>query len=387
MSRLAGMAKRANGDGWKSKRADGRYNVGLHVWTPEGVKRRETTKRTSKEADQWLTKQKYERDGGMVLSGDNPYLKDYMEQWLENSVRGSVSIRTWKHYRSVTKNHIVPDLGGIRLKSLSPAQIQHLYASKRDNYSVQMRRHIHTTLKKALNQAAAWGQIASNPAAHVKPPKAPAGADDRADRIRPYTPEELERIKAAAASHRISALYTFAPATGLREQELCALRWEHLHLPKSGKGSVRVEDAVIEVEHGFAVGPVKTKKSRRMVDFSPRMVSMMRQHRQGLLEEGLQSRIWQDSGYVFPTGHGTLLTRHRLARYFAKIRTEADIDLSHRFTDFRHTFATLLFARGVHPGVVQGLMGHSSIKVTMDLYSQYIPAMGSGAVDALGDLF
>lgn len=383
------MSKRGNGEGWKRRRKDGRWNVGLHVWTPEGVKRKETTKKTSKEADRWLTKQKYERDGGMVLTGENPPLKDYLERWLDESVRGSVAVITWKHYRSITKNHIIPALGGVRLKSLTSEQIQHLYAVKRDaGLSVQTRRHIHTTLNKALNQASAWGHIASNPAAHVKPPRAPhKDSRERGEKIRPYSVEDLARIRQAAATNRLAALYTFAPATGLREQELCALTWQHLDLPERGKGRVRVEDAVIEVEHGFEIGPVKTKKSRRMVEFSPAVVSVMRSHRQKLLEERLQANEWEESNLVFPTARGTLLTRYRLQRYFSKVRDVSGVEKHHQFRDFRHTFATLLFARGVHPGVVQNLMGHESIKITMDTYSQYLPAMGSGAVDALGDVF
>lgn len=383
--RLAGMGKRnrtrANGEGWKRRRKDGRWNVGLHVWTSEGLKRRETTKRTSADADRWLTRQKYERDGGMILSGENPYLKDYLERWLEESVRGSVSVKTWKHYRSITENHIIPKLGGVRLKALSSEQVQHLYASKRD-YAVATRRHIHVTLNKALNQAASWGHIASNPAARVKPPK----SSYQGGKIRPYTTDELARIRGAVRDNRLAALYTFAPATGLREQELCALSWRHLDLPERGKGSVRVEDAVVEVEHGFEIGPVKTKKSRRAVEFSPAVVCEMRRHRQKLLEERLRSGKWEDAELVFPTAHGTLLTRYRLQRYFAKVREKAGVQ-DHQFRDFRHTFATLLFARGVHPGVVQALMGHESIKITMDTYSAYIPAMGSSAIEVLDDVF
>lgn len=383
------MTKRGNGEGWKRKRADGRYNVGLHIWTPQGISRKETTKKTSKEADQWLTKQKYERDGGMVLSGENPCLKDYLERWLDESVRGSVSAKTWKHYFYITKKHIIPVLGGIRIKALGSENIQHLHAIKRDaGYSVQTRRHVHTTLNKALNQAAAWGHIPSNPAAFVRPPKAPhAGSRERGNKIHPYTVEELATIKQAAAGNRLAALYSFAPATGLREQELCALSWKHLDLPDKGKGSVRVEAAVVETEDGFEIGPAKTKKSRRMVEFSPDMVYLMRRHRQKLVEERLKAGKWEESDLVFPTAHGTLLTRYRLQRYFSRLRESSGTDMRHQFRDFRHTFATLLFARGVHPGVVQNLMGHESIKITMDTYSQYIPAMGSNAVEALGDIF
>ena len=56
-----------------------------------------------------------------------------------------------------------------------------------------------------------------------------------------------------------------------------------------------------------------------------------------------------------------------------------------RFHDLRHTCATLLLGRGVHPKLVQELLGHATISMTLDIYSHYLPSMGDAAAGAMGD--
>jgi integrase len=56
-----------------------------------------------------------------------------------------------------------------------------------------------------------------------------------------------------------------------------------------------------------------------------------------------------------------------------------------RFHDLRHTCATLLLGRGVHPKIVQELLGHATIAMTLDTYSHYLPSMGNQASGAMGD--
>ena len=60
-----------------------------------------------------------------------------------------------------------------------------------------------------------------------------------------------------------------------------------------------------------------------------------------------------------------------------------------RFHDLRHTCATLLLTKGVHPKIVSEMLGHSSVSITLDIYSHVIPGLGEAAAsameDALGD--
>ncbi len=90
--------------------------------------------------------------------------------------------------------------------------------------------------------------------------------------------------------------------------------------------------------------------------------------------------LWEDHGLVFPnqagkTKNATALT----ARSFKPIFERAGLPEKTRFHDLRHTCATLLLKRGVHPKLVQELLGHKTISITLDIYSHVLPGMGDAA--------
>jgi integrase len=95
--------------------------------------------------------------------------------------------------------------------------------------------------------------------------------------------------------------------------------------------------------------------------------------------------MWQDHGLVFAMEIGTPLNRHNLCRRsFKPLHKKAGLP-EIRFHDLRHTCATLLLAKGVHPKIVQELLGHATIAVTLDTYSHALPGMGDAAAGAMDE--
>ena len=95
--------------------------------------------------------------------------------------------------------------------------------------------------------------------------------------------------------------------------------------------------------------------------------------------------MWRDHGLVFTTEIGTPLNRHNLCqRSFRPLLERAGVPKI-RFHDLRHTCATLLLTRGVHPKIVQELLGHSTIAITLDTYSLVLPSMGDAAAGAMDE--
>ena len=94
----------------------------------------------------------------------------------------------------------------------------------------------------------------------------------------------------------------------------------------------------------------------------------------------------QEVGLVFTSEAGTLINPTNLRRRsFASLLQRARVPRV-RFHDPRHTCATLLFSRNVHPKDVQELLGHSSISITLDTYSHVIPGTGDRAARAIEDI-
>ena len=95
--------------------------------------------------------------------------------------------------------------------------------------------------------------------------------------------------------------------------------------------------------------------------------------------------MWQDHGLVFATEIGTPLNRHNLCRRsFKPLLKKAGLP-DVRFHDLRHTCATLLLTKDVHPKIVQELLGHATIAVTLDTYSHVLPSMGDAAAGAMDE--
>jgi integrase len=113
-------------------------------------------------------------------------------------------------------------------------------------------------------------------------------------------------------------------------------------------------------------------------------LAALRRHRARQGEERLQAGIaWQDTGLIFTTRTGTLVRPSTVSDgAFKPLLKRAGLP-NIRFHDLRHTAATLLLSANVHPKLVQELLGHSSIALTLDLYSHWIPSMGEQTAAAI----
>ena len=97
------------------------------------------------------------------------------------------------------------------------------------------------------------------------------------------------------------------------------------------------------------------------------------------------SDLYKDHGLIFATTIGTPINPENLVqRSFEPLLKKADLP-EIRFHDLRHTCATLLLGRGVHTKIVQELLGHATIAMTLDTYSHYLPSMGDQTAGAMGD--
>jgi integrase len=184
---------------------------------------------------------------------------------------------------------------------------------------------------------------------------------------------EFDRIAThEAAGDRLEALYVLALTTGMRQGELFRLRWADVDLEG----------------HALAVrGEPKTAKSRRQVLLSEVGVEALRRHAGRQAEEcRAAGNEWREAGLVFANAvGGSLTTTNVTYRSFRPLLERAGLPVI-RFHDLRHTAATLLLGKGIHPKVVSELLGHSQVGVTLDLYSHVTPTMHREAVGAFDDL-
>lgn len=182
---------------------------------------------------------------------------------------------------------------------------------------------------------------------------------------------------------RLAALYTLAIYCGLREGELLGLHWADVDLETA---TLRVRLGLQRNGGKLRFAELKTEKSRRTIALPDPVVEALREHKRRQREERMRrADVWQDHDLVFPSEVGTPLEPRNLIRQWHRVRKRIGRpDL--RFHDLRHACATIWLASGEHPKIVQELLGHHSITMTMDTYSHVIPATHREAAQRIGRL-
>jgi integrase len=382
-----GVGKRANREGSVYQRKDGRWVASLSYRTQTGQRKRRYSYHKSRgEADDALTEMKAARKRGAAHhTGRSPRLGEYLVSWLRDSVAVSVGPKTLEGYEVACRVHIIPVLGDVKLKDLTARKIQTLNAQKmREGLSVRTRHNIHATLKRALKQAVSWGELPANPADGIAPPKAPVEDEVGGEEIKALTNDEAERLFAAARERgdRFRNLYVVAVRTGLRQGELLGLKWGDLNLGADPASLTLRRSLAARIGGGTYFTPTKRKRQRRRVVLLEEAAQALRDQRELQAEEREKARgRWRENGLVFPSTLGTPMNARNLyARHFKPLVRSAEIpDIS--FHDLRHTFATImLFDWGASPRFVQEALGHSSIKITMDIYGHVMPSTMEGEV-------
>jgi integrase len=222
-----------------------------------------------------------------------------------------------------------------------------------------------------------WSLIPRNPANDVKAPT-PTPKE-----MHPLSASEACRLLEAVHDDRFEALYVLAVHTGMRQGELLGLKWEDVDLES---GVLRLRHALVRAGGKVALGDLKTPKSRRSIRLTRAAAEALRNHLERQLEEmERMGSLYQPGGLVFATESGTLINPSNLRnRSFKPLLKRTDLpDIC--FHDLRHTCASLLFQKNVHPKFVQELLGHASVAITLDTYSHMLPGMGSEAADAIAE--
>jgi integrase len=370
------MGKRGNGEGGITRhKKSGLYMARYTVQTATGPKRKTVYGKTRAEAAEKLTKAMADRDGGLVFEGENQTLSVFLDNWLNGPVKGSVKPSTFESYERMIRNHIKPALGHKKLKVLAPDHVQYFYQAKLDaGLAPGTVRLMHGILHKALEHAVKWGAVPRNVCKATTPPK------PNPEEIRPLDAEQARQFLEVARGDRLEALYVLAVTAGLRIGELLGLRWHDVDLDSA---DLRVRRTKSTAKSGPTFTAPKNGKGRS-IKLTRHAVEALSSHRATQNAERLKAgSLWEDNGLVFATHGGKPLDSHNVARTsFKPLLKKAGLpDI--RFHDLRHTCATLLLSQGHHPKLVQELLGHASVAMTLDRYSHVLPGMGNQTAAAM----
>jgi len=381
------MAKgrRGNGEGSISQRKNGTWEAKI---TLENGQRKSLYGKTRKEVQEKLKIALREQQQGILVTAPQQKLEQFLREWLEKTQKHDVRPRTYERYEEIVRLHIIPILGHHYLQKLTPHHIKSFYAKKLDGgFKARTVASFHNVLHKALDTAVKWNLLTSNPCDRVDPPHV------EEYEAQPLDLEQIKKLLAVARDSSIEALLTLTLATGLRRGEILGLKWQDINMKAGTLQIKRILSRVpsklkSEGKRGYIEANTKTKKSRRSIIIAPFALEALKKHRERQLAiKGEAGPLWHERDLVFCTSIGTSVNPDRDIRIpFKKLLQKAELP-NVRFHDLRHSAATLLLGMGIHPKIVQEMLGHSSIAITMNIYSHVLPTMQQEAIEKLNEVF
>ena len=150
--------RRGNGEGSVYQRQDGRWVGQYTAHTARGPKARDIYGKTRQAVAEKLARAITERDSGLVFDAGNLTVAEYMDRWLRESARNRLRPKSYEDYTGLAQRHIVPALGHVKLKKLTPLHVQHFYGAKLESgLSKRTVEYLHAVLHSALKQAVRGG--------------------------------------------------------------------------------------------------------------------------------------------------------------------------------------------------------------------------------------
>jgi len=187
------------------------------------------------------------------------------------------------------------------------------------------------------------------------------------------SPVEIDRLIDAFEGTGYYALVFTALYSGMRRGELLGLRWCDVDLPLA---TISVTQSLQRLYGGeFSVREPKSTHSRRLIPLPPSLAVLLRSHKEHEEQrKKLLGKTVAPTDLVFSRYDGSPLDPSTVSHTFADIVTKSGLK-NVRFHDLRHAHASLMLRTGANPKVISERLGHSSIAITMDIYSHVMPGL------------
>jgi len=337
---------------------NGNYNAvvranGKQVWRSGGKSR--------KRAQQLEAELKTDIRRGSYKELTKARFEEFVQMWQRDYVSARLKRSTQDEYASYLKKHLLPVFSGMQMSRICRHDIDKYISQKlAEGCAPKSVRNQLTCLSSIFSKALAWRYVSENPVLGGWPEKQSAEGKH-------LSPEDIRKLL-AASPEPWRTLFLAAVFTGMRQGELLGLTW----------GCVDFEEEIIRVEHGMYKGQLdtpKTKASRRKIPMTPQL-------RDALLDHKISAPA-SEMDLVFSRTHGEPLCKRTVTAAFQRALTAAGL-AKIRFHDLRHSFASVLIESGASPKIVQELMGHSSVNMTLGIYTHVFDEQKQLAVGKFG---
>lgn len=390
--------KRSNGEGSIYKRKDGKWCATITLCNDllTGKPKRQSFYGNSRqEVSAKLIESQGRIQNGSYIEPSNLTLEQWLDYFLYKYKKTGIRPKTFENYEYLIRVHLNPRIGSHAIMKLTPEIIQNFYnflSSKgrsdgKGGLSPKTVRNIHNLLHDSLQQAVKSGKIMRNVSeATTLPRKQPK-------EIQPLSMADELTFLETASSDRLGIAFIVSLSTGMRLGELLGLTWSCVNM---SDGNIIVKQALVRVkifdenknyESKLIFQEPKTKAGIRNIPLPSNVLVSLNAHRLNQSKEKLLvGDKYEDEDLVFCTELGHPIEPRNFIRKFQQLLKISSLEKTN-IHSLRHTYATRLLELNEHPKVVQELLGHSTIAITLDIYSHVFPEIKKAAADKINDLF
>ena len=367
-------SRAVQGDGSIRQRPDGRwegrYTLGVDPGT--GKQRRKSVYApTQAECRKKLREATEAVANGTYFEPAKITVAEWFNLWLAEYL-GSVKHATAISYGQHVKNHVLPNIGAVKLADLRAPMIQRIYNNlQRQGISPKTIKNLHGCIHKALEVAVRNDYIARNPADVCTLPRI------EKSEIQPLDAPDIKKLLEVLNGHKHEVLIKTAMFTGMRIGELIGLTWDCVDFEN---GVICVKKQLLRPRvkgEGYTYGTLKNDKPRTITPANA-VMDMLRVHKRRQAQQRLLAgSAWDDGGFpglVFTNELGGHLCHNHISKQLDKALEAAGIP-KHRFHDLRHTYAVNSLRAGDDIKTVQENLGHHTAAFTLDMYAHSTETM------------
>lgn len=383
-----------------TQRPDGRYMARFQY---KGEQYTLYHKTSVKQLVKDMNNMKYELEHGLYASAKKVKVDDWYNAWMNEYKAHTVKKSTFDLYDTYYNIYIKNILGKKIIQDLKPIHIQKLYndMAKRGLKENTIKK-VNTIICSMLQQAVKNEMIFKNPCVSVDIPK--TEKTEKQILSAEQQDEFLQFIRSSNRWKKYHTLFTVVLGTGMRIGELLALNWSDIDYNEKTIEINKTLQYLYNKEkkkYEYVMQTPKTKTSKRIIPLLDSLAFLLKKHRkeQQELRMSLGDK-WQPlnkegfGNLVFTTEFGRPFDRNSINRAISSIVTEMNKkrEKGNEFPNFsphclRHTFATRCFENGIPPKVVQEYLGHTTIQMTMDLYTHVMKETKQDEIKKLDNVF